>query len=85
VLKGHNFPVNSLTFSPDGKRLASGSDDRTAKVWDTTTGQELMTLRYAEPVSSVAFSPDGKRLAFASNDGTVKVWEADSVEERYLF
>ena len=57
-----------MAFSPDGKRLASASaGDKTVKVWDAQTGQELLTLKgHTGSVSSVAFSPDGKRLASGS-------------------
>lgn len=77
TLKGHTSYVTSVAFSPDGKRLASPSHDRTMKVWDATSGQETLTLTgHTFDVTSVAFSPDGKRLASASADGTVKVWDA---------
>jgi WD40 repeat protein len=75
-LTGHTGIVNSVCFSPDGKRLASGSHDETVKVWDTATGQEALTLTgHASSVFSVSFSPDGKRIASASFDKTVKVWD----------
>jgi WD40 repeat protein len=65
-----------VAFSPDGQRLASASVDKTVKVWDAATGQEVLTLKgHTGAVSSVAFSPDGTRLASAGAGG-VKVWDA---------
>ena len=79
----HAAVSTSVAFSPDGKRIASASQDRTVKVWDARTGQETLTLKgHTDVVSgSVAFSPDGKRLASASEDGTVKVWDAGTGQE----
>jgi hypothetical protein len=77
--------VLSVAFSPDRRRLASGSwghlasgsHDQTVKVWDASTGQDLLTLKgHTNGVSSVAFSPDGRRIASGSFDRTVKVWDA---------
>ncbi|RYP43642.1 hypothetical protein DL768_009817 [Monosporascus sp. mg162] len=77
TLEGHGSDVFLVAFSPDGSRLASGSWDRTVKVWDAATGACLSTLKgHGGGVRSVAFSPDGSRLASGSNDGTVKVWDA---------
>ncbi len=74
--------LTSVAWSPDGKRLATGSDDQTAKVWDAASGKELLTLRgHAGSVYSVAWSPDGKRLATGSWDKTAKVWDAASGQE----
>jgi WD40 repeat protein len=73
-LKGHTGWVYSVEFSPDGKRIASGSDDTTVKVWDAATGQEIFTLKGdLGPVKSVAFSRDGKRIASV---GYRRVWDA---------
>ena len=70
TLKGHTEVVNSVTFSPDGKWLVSGSDDATLKMWDISQWQNIETLepitfRILFPVEQVAFSPDGKMLATA--------------------
>ena len=74
TLSGRSSNVSSVAWSPNGKRLATASADKTAKVWDVT-GQQLLTLSgHSDAVSSVAWSPDGKQLATASADKTVKVW-----------
>jgi hypothetical protein len=74
-LEGHTAAVYSVTWSPDGKTLASGSLDKTVKLWDAATDKLLSTL-YSGAVQSVAWSPDGKTLASGSFDRTVKLWDA---------
>jgi WD40 repeat protein len=77
-LRGHSSGVVAVAYSPYGKRLATASGDKSAKVWDAETGKELLTLRgHSGPVGGVAYSPDGKRLATASADGTAQVYAID--------
>jgi WD40 repeat protein len=76
TLKGHEDGVWSVGFSLDGQQLASGSRDKTIKIWDVTTGKDLNTLKGHESgVYSVGFSPDGQKLASGSDDNTIILWD----------
>ena len=82
TLKGHTTHVRSVAFSPDGKTLASGSYDKTIKLWNVASGKNTATLNgHTGWVISVAFSPDGKTLATGSTDGSVKLWDVAPVKK----
>jgi hypothetical protein len=79
VFRGHDDWVWSVAFSPGADRIASGSADKTVRVWHAATGAELAGLYGHEGyVYSVAFSPNGDRIASGSMDQTVRVWDAVS-------
>jgi WD40 repeat protein/GTPase SAR1 family protein len=79
TLEGHQNSVTSVAFDPQGQTLASGSYDRTAKLWDPQSGKLLRTLEgHQKSVFSVAFDPQGRTLASGSDDKTVKLWDPQS-------
>ena len=83
TLKGHTGSVISVAFSSDGKRILTGSLDKTARVWDTETGQEKAVLKgHTGGVRSVAFSPDGKHILTGSDDKTARIWNTETGQEK---
>src|SRR5216683_1165985 len=84
--RGHSLGVNAVAWSPDSKRIASGSDDGTVQVWDATDGRHVFTYRgHSDRVQAVAWSPDGTRIASASYDNTVQVWNAADGHNSYAY
>ncbi|MFM7035055.1 MAG: protein kinase domain-containing protein [Planctomycetia bacterium] len=74
-LIGHSDSAYCLAFSPNSRRVATGSADHTVRIWDVARGEELAVLRgHTNHVNSVAFSPDGSLLATASDDCTIRIW-----------
>ena len=76
TLQGHTGKVNAIRFSPDGRLLASASDDNTIMIWDVADGEVRRTLiGHSNYATCVSFSPDGKRLVSGSEDNTVRLWD----------
>ncbi|MDI1433284.1 WD40 repeat domain-containing protein [Polyangium sorediatum] len=85
-LLGHTGPVEALAFSPDGKRLASGSRDKSVRIWDVAAGTEKFRLPgHSNTVTAVAFSPDGNLLASGSADKSARIWDAATGTSRQTF
>ena len=79
LLTGYTDWVRSVSFSPDGNTLASGSLDNTVRLWEVNTGMHIRTLTgHTDWVRSVSFSPDGNTLASGSDDNTVRLWEVNT-------
>jgi WD domain, G-beta repeat len=75
-LSGHSQPVTSAAFSTDGRRVVTSSYDKTARIWDATTGQQLAAMLQGDLVETAAFSPDGRTIVTASDDKTAVIWDA---------
>ena len=76
IQQGHPAVVTAVAFSPDGNTIATGSKDKTVKLWETSSGNEIRTLAgHSSQVNDIRFTPDGKLLLSADWDNTVKVWD----------
>ncbi|KAJ6597907.1 WD40-repeat-containing domain protein [Mycena sp. CBHHK59/15] len=80
ILEGHSDSVSSVAFSPDGRRIVSGSYDHTIRIWDADTQMQVGEALQGDSgsVLSVAFSPDGRRIVSGSEDHTIRIWDADT-------
>lgn len=85
-LTGHTKPVGTGAWSPDGQRIATGSADKTIRIWDATSFQTVLTLQgHTDLVNQVAWSPDSTRVASSSDDGTVRIWDATTGAQIGIF
>lgn len=79
---GHTATILAIAVSPDGKLALSGSEDRTLRLWDVQTGQELRRFEgHRAAIGAVAFSPDGRRAVSGSHDRTVRLWDVETGRE----
>ncbi len=86
TFSGHTDDVTACAFSPDGKRIVSGSRDRTLRLWDTASGKEIATLKgHAEAVTACLFCSQGRRILSAEDDGTLTLWDTDTFKELKSF
>ena len=86
AIKSHQDVVYSAAWSPDGTKIATASQDRTAKIWESATGKELKTLKdHSDAVSRVCFAPDGKTVYTASLDHNVRRFDATTGETQKTF
>jgi WD40 repeat protein len=82
-LRGHEGPIASACFTPDGRRLVSLGEDQTLRWWDVESGQQFAVLRGpgCSPPLCAVFSPDARRMAFRHEDGKVAVWDTETGRE----
>jgi WD40 repeat protein len=79
----HVNELHTLVFSPEGTRIASGSDDKTVRVWDVNTGMQLAVLRgHENSVRRLAFLSGGTRIVSIADDNTMRIWDATTAEPR---
>jgi WD40 repeat protein len=82
TLAGHEYIVLSAAFSPDGTRIVTTSYDRTARIWNAATGEQIAILEgHEHSVTYASFSRDGSRIVTASNDQTARVWDAVTLKQ----
>jgi WD40 repeat protein/serine/threonine protein kinase len=81
-LAGHDGPVRSVAFSPNGQLVVSGSEDNSIRVWDVAAAKGVKTLRgHGSAVRACAFSPDRKHLVSGADDQQIRVWDLEGYQE----
>jgi WD40 repeat protein len=81
--EGHKQPVLGVALSADGKQVLTGSEDKTAMLWDAASGKRLRTFQgHTSYIIGVALSPDGKQAWTSSQDGTARLWDPATGKER---
>ena len=84
--RGHSRKIRALAWSPNGRRIATASDDYTAQVWDATIGSHAVVYRgHSSYVEGVAWSPDSTRVVSGSADGTAQIWDATTGKHLYTY
>src|SRR5262249_39845280 len=81
---GHAEGINDVAISSDGRRLATASDDHTARLWDLATGQSQVLEGHTDEAWTVQVSPDGRRLVATSKDNTLRLWDGATRTSRAL-
>jgi dipeptidyl aminopeptidase/acylaminoacyl peptidase len=81
-LKGHALGVHDADFTPDGLRLATASFDQTVRIWDVSTGQEILKWNEAALFLSIRFVSEGRRLIGATHDRKIRIWDATPLPEQ---
>jgi len=86
TFSGHSDSVNAVAVTPNGKKVISGSGDKTLRLWNLATGKKLKIFRgHSGPVTAVAVTPNGKQVISGSRDRTLKLWNLETGEEILTF
>jgi len=84
VVLNHDGLVTNVVFSPNGKYIATASSDKTARLWNASTGEQIFVLNHDGPVNNVVFSPEGKYVATASDDNTTGLWDVSTGKQIFV-